>query len=87
MSDQTAYIASCCLHDPKHLSIQLAHTKYRLKLTVGWPIQPGSRVLEIGCGQGDCTAVLVSIVSPSGHITAVDPAVLSYGNIFGDQMN
>jgi cyclopropane fatty-acyl-phospholipid synthase-like methyltransferase len=55
MSDQTAYIAACCLHDPDCLSIPIVQTEHRLKLANGWPIQTGSKVLEIGCGQGDCT--------------------------------
>jgi predicted methyltransferase len=87
MSDQIAYIAACCLHDPNHLPIQVAQTEHRLKLAIDWPIETDSRVLEIGCGQGDFTAVLASIVGPSGHITAIDPADLSYGNIFVHQWN
>jgi predicted methyltransferase len=87
MSDQIRYIASCCLHDPDHLSIPMVQTEHRLKLAHGWPIQTGSKVLEIGCGQGDCTAVLASIVGPSGHVTAIDPADLSYGNNLVHRLN
>jgi hypothetical protein len=37
-------------------------------------------MLEIGCGQGDCTTVLASLVGDSGHIDAIDPAPLDYGS-------
>ena len=79
MSGKAASIAAWCLHDPKHLSSQIAQTEHRLQLVSQWPIHTGSRILEIGCGQGDCTAVLASIVGSSGHVTAIDPADLSYG--------
>ncbi|CAF4199286.1 unnamed protein product, partial [Adineta steineri] len=79
MSEQAVRIASCCLHDPKHFFIQIAQTEHRLKLAQIWSIQPGSNVLEIGCGQGDCTAVLASLVGSSGHVTGIDPGDLSYG--------
>lgn len=44
-------------------------------------LSPSSRVLEIGCGQGDTTAILASL-APKGHIDAVDPAPKSYGAPF-----
>lgn len=70
-----------------HLSIQMVQTEHRLKLVHAWPIEAGLKVLEIGCGQGDCTAVLASIVGPSGHVTAIDPADLSYGDRIVHQLN
>lgn len=73
-------IATQCLHDVKHLDIQNSQTKHRINLANIWQIPPGSRVLEIGCGQGDCTAVLASAVGDSGHVDAIDPAPLSYGS-------
>lgn len=41
----------------------------------------GKKVLEIGCGQGDMTAVLAAHVSrkEGGNVTAMDPAPLDYG--------
>lgn len=45
-------------------------------------IKPGSRVLEIGCGQGNCTAVLAEAVGPAGHVDACDPAPPDYGSPF-----
>lgn len=72
-------IARLCLHDPNNFGIQLSQTNHRLQILHCFPISLGSRVLEIGCGQGDATAVLAELVGEFGHITAVDPADLSYG--------
>jgi SAM-dependent methyltransferase len=58
---------------------QLRQTEFRIRLVDGWDIAPGSRVLEIGCGQGDTTAVLAEAVGPSGSVLAVDLAQPSYG--------
>jgi ubiquinone/menaquinone biosynthesis C-methylase UbiE len=44
-----------------------------------WNIAPGSNVLELGCGQGDCTTVLAHAVGEHGSVVAVDPAELDYG--------
>ncbi|KIN05824.1 hypothetical protein OIDMADRAFT_38276 [Oidiodendron maius Zn] len=52
---------------------------HRLDLVSFWGITPGSRVLEIGCGQGDCTIVLADAVGESGHVDAVDPGAPDYG--------
>lgn len=53
--------------------------EHRVNIVKSWNILPGSRVLEIGPGQGDCTIVLATAVGESGHVDAVDPAPLSYG--------
>ncbi|TFY82009.1 hypothetical protein EWM64_g2006 [Hericium alpestre] len=74
-------IAALCLHSPgdKYFQAQLQSTEHRLAILSNWTIPPGAKVLEIGCGQGDCTAVLAELVGPEGHITAVDPGPLNYG--------
>jgi len=59
--------------------IQLAQTRFRARLVEGWDLRPGDRVLEVGCGQGDMTAVLAEAVGEGGHVTAVDLADPSYG--------
>lgn len=41
----------------------------------------GAKVLELGCGQGDSTAVLAAIVGSAGHVTGVDPGSLDYGEV------
>lgn len=45
-----------------------------------WSIPQGSKVLEIGPGQGDCTLVLAAAVGETGHVDAVDPCDLNYGS-------
>ncbi|KAF4124340.1 SAM-dependent methyltransferase [Geosmithia morbida] len=78
--DDAASIARLSLHDPAHFSVQHSQTLHRLVLLQHWNIAAGSRVLELGCGQGDCTAVLAHAVDEQGHVVAVDPADLDYGS-------
>ncbi|KAK0126830.1 hypothetical protein ONS95_008409 [Cadophora gregata] len=59
------------------LMSQLAH---RQELIAYWDIQPGSRVLEIGCGQGDTTVALADAVGESGSVVALDPGSPDYGS-------
>jgi ubiquinone/menaquinone biosynthesis C-methylase UbiE len=73
------FIASFCLSDPKYPDIQLGQTQHRINLVSKWDIKEGDNVLELGCGQGDCTAVLATVVGESGSVTALDPASLDYG--------
>jgi predicted methyltransferase len=72
-------IARLSLHDPKHFGIQHSQTLHRLEILKNWNISAGSRVLELGCGQGDCTTVLAHAVGEDGKVVAVDPASLDYG--------
>lgn len=58
---------------------QSSQTAHRQNILNGWNIVPGSNIIEVGCGQGDCTTVLASVAS-SGHIDAIDPAPLDYGS-------
>ena len=59
--------------------VQLAQTRYRAALVTGLGIPAGASVLEVGCGQGDMTAVLAEAVGPEGRVVAVDIADPSYG--------
>ncbi|WP_285631117.1 methyltransferase domain-containing protein [Lentzea sp. NBRC 102530] len=59
--------------------IQLTQTAYRLDLARTWQIPRGARVLEIGCGQGDMTAVLADQVGPDGRVVGTDIALPGYG--------
>ncbi|KAF2850550.1 hypothetical protein T440DRAFT_91514 [Plenodomus tracheiphilus IPT5] len=74
-----ASIARLSLHDPTRFSIQHSQTLHRLVLLQHWNISTGSKVLELGCGQGDCTTALASAVGEQGRVVAVDPAELNYG--------
>jgi ubiquinone/menaquinone biosynthesis C-methylase UbiE len=76
--DATA-IARLSLHDPNQFNIQHSQTSHRLKLLQHWNLPIGSKVLELGCGQGDCTTVLACAVGEDGRVVAVDPADLNYG--------
>ena len=76
-------IASLCLSSIQPYSpIQLSQTKHRLNICQQWKIPSNSSILEIGCGHGDCTAVLASFVDSQGHVTALDPGDASYGSPF-----
>ena len=59
---------------------QLRQTRFRRQLVEWWRIQPGQRILEIGCGQGDMTAVIADAVGPNGFVLAVDSAAENYGS-------
>lgn len=83
-------IASCHIPPPQgptptSLAIELSQARHRIRLLHAWgshgigSIPPGSRVLELGCGQGTCTAVLAEAVGDAGHVDAVDPASPDYG--------
>ncbi|KAM0796853.1 hypothetical protein BDR22DRAFT_824760 [Usnea florida] len=54
--------------------------EHRVNIVKSWNIPPGSHVLEIGPGQGDCTIVLATAVGESGHVDAVDPAPSTSGS-------
>ncbi|KAK7961194.1 hypothetical protein PG988_012408, partial [Apiospora saccharicola] len=61
----------------------IAQAEHRIELVRRWGdavIAPGSRVLEIGCGQGNATAVLAEAVGEGGSVDAVDPAPPDYGS-------
>lgn len=67
-------IVTCMASDESTNEIQRIQTAHRLKLVEFWGIKEGSRVLEIGCGQGDTTAVLAYMVGRMGHVHGVDIA-------------
>ncbi|MBW9235691.1 class I SAM-dependent methyltransferase, partial [Leptospira santarosai] len=60
--------------------IQSIQTQHRLKLAEVWGIKDGKRVLEIGCGQGDTTAVLAYLVGDKGFVHGIDIAPTNYGS-------
>lgn len=59
--------------------IAQSQTLHRIEITNRFDVKPGSKILEVGCGQGDMTVVLATAVGEAGHVTAVDPASLDYG--------
>lgn len=74
--DEIAPLLACYAVSPAEQVRQVAH---RCALADLWQISPGSEILEIGCGQGDMTAVLADRVGEGGQVIAVDPAPEDYG--------
>lgn len=61
-------------------TVQPIQTAYRRRILECWHIPLGAKVLEVGCGQGDMTAVLAEAVGPTGHVAATDIASADYGS-------
>lgn len=59
--------------------IQAVQTQHRLHLAEFWGIHAGENILEIGCGQGDTTAILAYLTGNTGSVHAVDIASPDYG--------
>ncbi|KAI0441119.1 SAM-dependent methyltransferase [Xylaria telfairii] len=74
-------IAAYSPHAPGHPDLEVAQAAHRIRMVNHWGLEPGTRVLELGCGQGSATAVLAEAVE-SGHVDAVDPAEPDYGAPF-----
>ena len=73
-------IVNCMPSYSSNSDIQKIQTEHRLKIANFWNIKEGSNVLEIGCGQGDTTAVLAHLVGEAGFVHAVDIASPNYGS-------
>ncbi len=73
-------LAAFLLVTENGLKSQAAQISHRQEIIGTWGgISPGKKVLEIGCGQGDCTIVLAHAVGEGGTVDAVDPAPPGYG--------
>lgn len=59
---------------------QVAQIRFRQELVKKWGVEPGQRILEIGCGQGDMTVALADAIGEQGFVVAVDSANPSYGS-------
>ncbi|TFK75149.1 SAM-dependent methyltransferas-like protein [Pluteus cervinus] len=62
----------------KSQAVQIAHRQEIIEKWGGIPA--GSRVLELGCGQGDCTIAIADCVGDNGTVEAIDPAPPGYGS-------
>lgn len=80
--DNPRSIAEIYPHGPNDFHIALGQIEERVQLVKAWGIQPGENIIEIGCGQGDCTVTLATAVGEKGSVTAVDPASLDYGALY-----
>ncbi|KAF9480310.1 S-adenosyl-L-methionine-dependent methyltransferase [Pholiota conissans] len=76
-------LAKLLLVTQNGLQSQAAQIAHRQNIINVWGgISPGTKVLELGCGQGDCTIVLADAVGSSGSVDAVDPTPPGYGSPF-----
>lgn len=73
-------IVDCMPPSSNDPDIQKVQTMHRLKLAEFWDIKVGDKVLEIGCGQGDTTAVLAFLVGEAGVVHGIDIASPDYGS-------
>jgi len=80
--DAKAIAAVYSINPNSNLKSAAGQIQHRIDLIQVWDILPGERILEIGCGQGDCTVTLATAVGEEGHVTAIDPAPLDYGRPF-----
>ena len=63
-------------YENKEKTLQLGH---RTTLANMWAPGTGSRVLEVGCGQGETTVVLAEAIGALGRVLAIDNAPAEYG--------
>lgn len=73
-------IIRCMATSDKMYDIQKIQTIHRIKLAEFWGIKDGMKILEIGCGQGDTTAVLAYFVGENGLVNGIDIAPEDYGS-------
>ena len=59
---------------------QINKTRFRSMFVEKWGVSCGAKVLEVGCGQGETTAVLAEAVGVNGYVIATDPASYNYGS-------
>ncbi len=59
---------------------QINKTKFRSMFVEKWGVSCGASILEVGCGQGETTAVLAEAVGVNGYVIATDPASYTYGS-------
>ncbi|MET3193888.1 SAM-dependent methyltransferase [Bacillus sp. OAE603] len=73
-------VVKCMTSNNDMSYIQSIQTEHRFKLVEFWNIKEGSKVLEIGCGQGDTTAVLAYTVGENGIVHGIDSGSRDYGS-------
>ena len=73
MSSRSDYVLGHSDLEIERLKLQaaaMAHITRRLIRECG--IQPGMRVLDIGCGAGDVSLLLAEAIGPQGRVVAID---------------
>jgi ubiquinone/menaquinone biosynthesis C-methylase UbiE len=67
------YVMGNSFHEQERLKMQA-------RILEGWTeqffrlagLQPGMKVLDLGCGMGDVSLLAARLVGPSGHVTGID---------------
>lgn len=73
-------ILSCMAVAKVYREDQRIQTRHRIRLAETFGIEEGDRILEIGCGQGDTTAVLAYLTGETGLVHGIDIANPDYGS-------
>lgn len=76
---ETRSIARCLPGYATAPETQMIQTTFRQAVAEIAGIRPGERILEIGCGQGEMTAVLAAVIGPEGRVVACDRAEGKHG--------
>lgn len=73
-------ILSTCLYIKQHEElVWIPRIKVRLAIADAWAIKPGTRILDIGCGQGESSVMLAQVLGPGSFIFGIDTARPDYG--------
>ncbi|OZU89328.1 SAM-dependent methyltransferase [Virgibacillus indicus] len=72
-------IVDCMAANKEMSDIQKIQTRHRVKLAEFWKIGSGDKILEVGCGQGDTTAVLAYFTGEKGLVHGMDIGSPTYG--------
>ncbi|WP_088042338.1 class I SAM-dependent methyltransferase [Bacillus sp. EAC] len=80
LKEAISSVVECMASNMDMYEIQRIQTEHRFKLAEFWNIKEGSKVLEIGCGQGDTTAVLAYLVGQNGFVQGIDIGSPTYGS-------
>jgi ubiquinone/menaquinone biosynthesis C-methylase UbiE len=67
------YVLGNSIHEQERLKMQaqfLQQWSEQFFLSAG--LEPGMRVLDLGCGMGDVSLLAAKLVGPSGRVTGID---------------